>query len=78
MVLQLMSQQKNLKDNLLVQEKILKNTKPFQFQQKKVTRIGKKGEEITKTIYYKLKVKRVGLDTKIKNAVWNTQMLKMI
>ena len=27
--------QKNLKDNLLVQEKIIKNAKPVQFQQKK-------------------------------------------
>ena len=38
-----------MKDNLLVQEKILKNTKPFQFQQnKKLQELVKTGKKLQK------------------------------
>ena len=47
------SQQKIMRDNLLVQEKIQKNSVPIE---KEVKRIGKNGEEITKMTSYKLKI----------------------
>ena len=47
---------KSLKENIVVQKKIPKNIKTFSVPLKnKISGIGKKGEEITKTISYKLK-----------------------
>ena len=47
----------SLKDGIIVFQKILKNTKPFQCQlQKKSKKIGKDGKETVKTLLYKLKL----------------------